>query len=374
MIGKKGGKRMGNGLLPLYNHEEHKLSDKDLPIANIGLWYNKFFNQWEKSGEEWKVKENGKLAWLKSVQGVEIGSEEQLQENIERYIKLIRTLDGELLYFKNTSSFVIGIGNAHPIENGFTWHYNLGLPYLPSSSIKGMVRAWAKNWDTSNDNKELIYGLLGAEKSQDPKTGDIIFFDALPVKPVKLEADIMTVHYNDYYSQGSAPGDWENPIPIPFLTVSPHQQFILGIVPRNKKNKDSLSVITKWLSDAFNVLGIGAKTAVGYGLFEKISPDSLPHEVGSYIEKLNQEIYRKDMTPLQIEMEEDGYSDSNHQIFMGTLNNKWLNRMETNEEEAQEIAQLLADWYLKRLPEQWEKPINPKNKDKVRRIKKALLN
>lgn len=273
---------MPNGLLPLYNHEEHTI-----PNTNIGLWYNKFFNEWKQSEEKgkinWSIKENGKLKWIQNLTNKgDIGNKELLHESIKRYIQLVEALGGKLLYFKNISSFVVGMGNTHPIENGFTWHYNLGLPYIPGSSIKGLVRAWARSWD-NNDNDELLYNLLGAEKEQDSKSGEVIFFDALPLQPVRLEPDIMTVHYSTYYKEGVAPGDWENPIPIPFLTVSPNQYFILGIATRKTENKESLFIIERWLSEAFNLSGIGAKTSVGYGLFEQKNENELPKDIRKFI-------------------------------------------------------------------------------------------
>lgn len=366
---------MSNNLLPLYYDESREVFDNFPPSANTGLWYNKFFNQWERKGQEWDIKKDGKDKWLKDVQNGSIGNLNLLQKNIERYIKLVDALDGELLFLKNTSSFVVGIGNAHPIENGFTWHYNLGLPYLPSSSIKGLVRAWAKNWNNSgNSQKDLIYKLLGAEKNQDSKAGDIIFFDALPLEPVRLETDIMTVHYSDYYTKGTAPGDWENPIPIPFLTVSPNQAFILGITSKNKEDNKSLDIVAEWIEKALNILGIGAKTSLGYGLFENLNRGMLPQYCLDIIIENEKIKSTKGMTSIRIEMEEDGYSDTNIQIFMESLTNKWLDRMETNKDEAQEIAKFLAKWYQKVLPEQWERPKNLKNKDKVERIKKILFN
>jgi CRISPR/Cas system CMR subunit Cmr6 (Cas7 group RAMP superfamily) len=39
-----------------------------------------------------------------------------------------------------TSPLVIGIGGAHPSEVGLTFHWTLGVPYLPATSIKGLCR------------------------------------------------------------------------------------------------------------------------------------------------------------------------------------------------------------------------------------------
>jgi len=47
-------------------------------------------------------------------------------------------------HLKATSSFVTGMGLDHPIENGFAFLDPYGLPYLPGSSIKGVLRRAAE--------------------------------------------------------------------------------------------------------------------------------------------------------------------------------------------------------------------------------------
>ena len=109
--------------------------------------------------------------------------------------------------------------------------------------------------------------------------GSIIFFDAFPITSPKdkIKADIMNPHYPEYYNDKEgkkAPTDYQNPIPILFLTVEDLSfQFIVGL----KKGKDSFEIeigsykgsvleqIALMLKDALSTHGIGAKTAVGYG-------------------------------------------------------------------------------------------------------------
>ena len=81
-----------------------------------------------------------------------------------------------------------GLGRSHPVENGFAWHPTLGMPYLPGSSVKGMVRAWAEQETDPRPASEELDRLLGKQNS----AGSVCFLDALPIKPVKLEADVMT--------------------------------------------------------------------------------------------------------------------------------------------------------------------------------------
>ncbi|HMV45727.1 MAG TPA: type III-B CRISPR module RAMP protein Cmr6, partial [Leptospiraceae bacterium] len=140
-------------------------------------------------------------------------------------------------------------------------------------------------------------------QSNEPKIGGdregkIIFFDAYPINLINesIKVDIMNPHYSDYYSsEGNnikPPGDYYNPVPIPFLTVQNTSfQFIIGTkqIPKKiieykeyeklkpfdesslkseERFKDSFTLIDLaylWLKLALAEHGIGAKTAVGYG-------------------------------------------------------------------------------------------------------------
>jgi len=45
---------------------------------------------------------------------------------------------------KTTAPFVTGVGSEHPLENGFAFLDPYGIPYLPGSSVKGVVRRAAE--------------------------------------------------------------------------------------------------------------------------------------------------------------------------------------------------------------------------------------
>src|ERR1035441_6966625 len=70
-------------------------------------------------------------------------------------------------------------GRSHPVENGFVWHPTLGVPYLPGSSIKGLI---------GQPDRENVLG-------SKTRVGRVICLDAVPTCPVRLEADVMTPHY-----------------------------------------------------------------------------------------------------------------------------------------------------------------------------------
>ncbi len=225
--------------------------------GNAGLWYDKFCDLWPAGSDPAKLGlGTEKARWIKQVTVRPVGDAELLQDHYARRRQLVERSGGRLLCVRTTSRLVTGLGRAHPVENGFAWHPILGTPYLPGSSLKGLLRAWAQS---TGD----VDARLGTPKGR----GDVMLLDALPLVPVQLELDVMTPHYGDYYGSHQPPGDWMSPTPVPFLVVAPGAAFHFALIPRGEQARASLDEIERWLLGALGELGAGAKTAVGYGLF-----------------------------------------------------------------------------------------------------------
>ena len=236
--------------------------------GHAGLWYDKFCDRWriDRGGASLKGNDrnNPKLDWIRTLTTDKIGDAEQMQESASRIVRLIDRQGGRWEVFTTVWRFVTGLGRSHPVENGFAWHPTLGTPYLPGSSIKGLVRAWAERDADPRPDCATTERLLG---SRDRK-GAICFLDAIPVEPVLLEADVMTPHYAGWTSD-DPPGDWRSPTPIPFLVTAADTPFLFGVIARLPASGDDLTTVSRWLNDALVWAGGGAKTAVGYGRFGK---------------------------------------------------------------------------------------------------------
>jgi len=163
---------------------------------------------------------------------------------------------------------VIGLGASHPQETSMTLHHIYGIPYIPGSAVKGVVRHWII-WEKFGGDEgkalekdEEFKNIFGTQN----QSGKIIFFDAYPVKEINLKVDVMTPHYPAYYSEGKEPADWQSPIPIKFLTVEKTIfQFYLAC---RKENENLLEKALIWLKESLTHFGIGAKTSIGYGYFD----------------------------------------------------------------------------------------------------------
>ena len=251
-------------ILPLYRGATAQRRDAG---GHAGLWFDKFCDQWRIERSTWTLKgddrNNPKLAWINTLTGGTVGEEPQIREAALRLAALVEKRGGCWDVFTTASRFVTGLGRSHPIENGFAWHPTLGTPYLPGSSIKGLVRAWAERDADPTPDGQTVECLLGSPR----KAGTMCFLDAVPVEPVRLEADVMTPHYAGWDTD-NPPGDWRSPTPIPFLVTAAKTSFLFGFAPRCPVSAPDLNAVGDWLRSALVWAGGGAKTAVGYGRFE----------------------------------------------------------------------------------------------------------
>ncbi|TDA68037.1 MAG: type III-B CRISPR module RAMP protein Cmr6 [Clostridia bacterium] len=359
--------------------------------ANAGLWYDKFCDRWQVAAGEWSLPGQGKSGksckseWIGTVTGTSVGDGKRIVESVSRLAGLVAALGGQVRFVRTVGRFVTGMGREHPVENGFAWHHTLGTPFLPGTSVKGVTRAWATSWwdgwKSETEKQAALARVFGPEHSDSKASGSVIFFDLLPAAPVKLEADVMTPHYQDYYREDTRtkpPADWDSPIPVPFLTVVAGQLFVVAVAPRRQEDaqaRQDAAQAGTWLLEALEQLGAGAKTSVGYGCFrvDQEAERSWQEEKVRIEAEEARAAALAAMSPVRLEMEQDGYS-GNPDRFMESLSAKWLARMDSESElpvVRREIAQLLADWYRKYRPDQWERP-RGKNEAKVNRIRRAL--
>lgn len=224
------------------------------------------------------------------------------------------------LTFKPEWRLTLGLGGASVFNTDITLHHIYGVPYIPASSIKGVVRSWIIETVFDTDEAKAIKckafcDLFGCSKEhkihtkgKDGRTrkskhlswygeqhkaknidfyeskGKVTFFDALPTssEDIHISMDIMNVHYKDYYDstkqkdgtyrkdEMKPPADWSNPTIINFLTVknTPFQFLLASKDDSLNKLKVDDKTIDAWLKEALTHHGIGAKTAVGYGYFK----------------------------------------------------------------------------------------------------------
>ena len=139
-------------------------------------------------------------------------------------------------------------------------HRLYGFPYLPGTSLKGLLRHYL--WLNGHVDKDdpLLLRIFGSQEQR----GEVLFWDGLPEVWPALDVDITNVHYRDYY-MGDAPqppGDYISPSPVYFLTVASGTKFRFTLLAQDPNPLEQAVDYTK---KAIEALGIGAKTRAGYG-------------------------------------------------------------------------------------------------------------
>lgn len=219
--------------------------------------------------------------------------------------------------FKTKSNLIVGLGITSVLESSMRLHYIYGVPCIPSSAIKGVLRAYKLweliDWDISLANYiELVIGFyeelfeenkttllkkledkitqINSKKIDEDKKkvliqklpdlieilrifgtqnkkGSLIVLDAFPEKFENsfdgfIDLDILNNHYPDYYSKNEPPADWHNPNPVTFFVIPKGIKFNFYFL-------NTYNTLASDLEKALNTLGIGSKTALGYGILEK---------------------------------------------------------------------------------------------------------
>lgn len=177
---------------------------------------------------------------------------------------------------------LIGTGNLHDIQLagayklGFSFDYVNGLPYLPGSSLKGLLRSIFPSQHPAENKDEYVgylAGLIAEIKGVSYSEEELnqlekalfdyqdVFLGAYPVK--KDAADDMSYLATEYVTPHK---EMENPNPISFVKVKPNVCFRFHFLLKDNDMltaKEQAELFKKLILD----LGIGAKTNVGFGKF-----------------------------------------------------------------------------------------------------------
>ncbi|MCU0836317.1 MAG: type III-B CRISPR module RAMP protein Cmr6 [Chromatiaceae bacterium] len=329
--------------------------------AAPGHRFNLYFPIWR---DDWSADNNHKKAAIADCTGVPPRVADLLDALRRRQDVLFDTYaEGLRISALSTAPFATGLGNEHPVENGFAFLTPYGLPYLAGSGVKGVLRRAAEDlallpedycaaasaaptlldvwwlfgfegasgawWPlTGKEEKNLpdeakagravlrnrfrvqrarlverldlpafICRVIPPGKDRtrylaDPRQflneldnlrggiqtrGALTFWDVFPRPPSqgpfkdRLAVEIMTPHYTDYYQHGGTPNDAGQPNPIPFLAVPSGASFDFYVTCAAHDLPEQLRQSWKPLlqaifDHAFDWLGFGAKTAVGYGV------------------------------------------------------------------------------------------------------------
>jgi CRISPR-associated protein Cmr6 len=153
------------------------------------------------------------------------------------------------------TDIIVNLVSRSPLELGLGLHHLYGFPILPGSALKGIAHRICEDFPS------YLYG------SPD-SAGNVAILDGLPVK-YRVVRDIMTPHFPKWYQgTANAPDDTESPTPIPFISIAQGSIFEIAMIARHSDTAiQDLDRVTKDLKGGLDELGLGAKTAAGYGVF-----------------------------------------------------------------------------------------------------------
>lgn len=312
---KKDVPKLQPDLYPLPNYLT-KYTD-DVKQNNFGLYFKKFW-QYELKGLEFKAKIPVAHKPLNVNKFLS-----KLHERQTLCLVSYAELGSETFEIPATSEtpLLTGIGETSPTEVGMVFDRNMGIPYLPASSIKGAVRyAYCVNF--AKDNPDKVDGggnlkeddvdglklLFGGTDAKDASRGGFAFIDAYSETVPELKVDIMNPHHGSYYQnkpidgQINGPVEIESPVPIKFLVVEKGLTYKFRGFFLNDKAEAYKKELIKAFRTAMTLLGLGAKTAVGYGRFNFKDNDILHTE---YFKQKAHERKKEEERKMQAKLEQD---------------------------------------------------------------------
>lgn len=202
---------------------------------------------------------------------------------------------------------LVGLGNTHnsrrtsaekdnektpEISLGITLDLVTGLPFLPGSSVKGVLRsAFVQNADYIaallqgqgsefsptetfiRDLEEDIFGPRPKGKQRPEGEGRDIFLDAYPVQTGEKGRLLGAENITPHRSKDPAYEGLQNPTPLNLLKVIPGVVFCFRFVLRDSELKGGTVTAAqkqKLFETILSDLGAGAKTSTGFGLLEPL--------------------------------------------------------------------------------------------------------
>ncbi|MGC8743936.1 MAG: type III-B CRISPR module RAMP protein Cmr6 [Verrucomicrobiia bacterium] len=250
-------------------------------------WYRDFDDKHQKNKYLQKQLPAAKTSAL--ILTADLARPEQMAEackNKLAFIDRLKNFFGDRLIIVelvNDSRLLLHLGRSNVLENvGLYAERITGLPVIPGTSLKGALSTWAF-WEENEKSGTLYQGNedkfikkranlklakeIFGDDSKDGSThsGEIVFVGGFPAAPPKIGIDIVNPHYE---ANGE---EKETLTPNTFLCVEPGTiwKFVFFVRPGVENYKGLLNQTEKWLIDCLTQIGIGAKTAAGYGRFRE---------------------------------------------------------------------------------------------------------
>lgn len=301
-----------------------------------------------------------------------------------------------------------GFGAVHVNETTVTIHQTYGMPYIPASSVKGVVRKWFINEfldgkeeyllaDTKEipeylrDHVEIGKLMFGAESQR----GIGQFYDIYLHENCLLRPNMQVSLFRDYYNVRSdkmaSDTMGTNPFANFYEVNVDYANVTVSISPLTKTAYDYktlLRILENWTSNALEQLGVGAKTATGFGRFSNMKnvtdemTEAMRQEIERAERKRKEEEEKRRIELEQIKLREKLEQMSPEERLIHEINMLTTDQHDGDRSKGELYQQVLEQenkGAAKALQVYWEKTGNwnarnasRKQKEKIAEIKKLL--
>ena len=149
------------------------LTDVAYTDSSPGMHFSQLFRFWK---DDWSKPKESKADAIRELCKLPKSSVDQLNALAQR-AQACRsaTPDSLTLAAEAVAPFATGLGNEHPLENGFAFLNPYGLPYLAGSGVKGVLRQaarelgsdeWGGHVGWSVEHIEALFGKGLPDRSQ----------------------------------------------------------------------------------------------------------------------------------------------------------------------------------------------------------------
>ncbi|WP_462270686.1 type III-B CRISPR module RAMP protein Cmr6 [Desulfobacter sp.] len=273
-------------MIPAMRQNVNRLCDQGYAVPhgefdNKSLMFNRLCRGIDEPADE-EPREKGN-----ALRGLESGyTNECLQLYRQALKKWRRFLESQqdIVWFEmeTTSPLIVGKGDQNVHEFGMTFQSPWATPVIPGTAVKGVTSTFAHDRSDQNWRKSFTpesfsgsYSLImfGGKNEQGRQfAGAVDFLDAwwIPDTQTPFSKDIINTHNHSWYQADGdhAPENWpdgmDNPMPVFFATIKPEQRFLFAV----RGPGIWAELAKKMIVEAGEQNGFGAKTRVGYGMFE----------------------------------------------------------------------------------------------------------
>lgn len=164
-------------------------------------------------------------------------------------------------------------------------HPIYGVPYVPASSIKGVVKAWAEYHQPEGlETVQRLFGFLNQTASEDEQKaslGAVQILDAFPMTPC-LSMDVATPQWNWKASRVEY-----NPSPHYMMSLQ-NATLKIGLAKTSLGSEADVKLARIWLEEALIQEGLGSRISAGYGQVSQPQESTL--ETGGQVSEGSQPV------------------------------------------------------------------------------------